>query len=218
MAAELARAQRDAGHTVVAISLAGDADGPIRETFRAAGVHTIVEKKGRGLDLTLPFRLALRLRLERAQIVHTHNPHALVYGAPASKLANAAAVHTKHGINPDRPRRVWLRRAAGALVDAYVVVTPALAVVARENRECDPARLAVVANGIDVAVFAPSVDARNRTRTELAIPEDARVVGTVGRLAPEKDQALLVRAMLPLLDARRHLVIVGDGPERDALT
>ena len=33
---------------------------------------------------------------------------------------------------------------------------------------------------------------------------------------PEKDQALLVDAMAPLLDARRHLVIVGDGPEREA--
>jgi glycosyltransferase involved in cell wall biosynthesis len=97
-------------------------------------------------------------------------------------------------------------------------VTPALAAIARENRECDPARLSVVANGIDVAVFAPSAEARRRTRAELRIPEDARVVGTVGRLAPEKDQALLVRAMLPLLDETRHLVIVGDGPERDALT
>lgn len=217
MAAELSRAQRDAGHSVVAVSLAGDADGPIRATFRAAGVHTLVEKKGPGLDLSLPIRLALRLRLERVDVVHTHNPHALVYGAPASKLAGAAAVHTKHGINPDRPRRVWLRRAAGALVDAYAVVTPALAAVARKNRECDPARLSVVPNGIDVTVFAPSAEGRHRTRAELQIPTEASVVGTVGRLAPEKDQALLVRAMLPLLGPMRHLVIVGDGPEREAL-
>jgi glycosyltransferase involved in cell wall biosynthesis len=39
----------------------------------------------------------------------------------------------------------------------------------------------------------------------------------VGRLAAEKDQALLVDAMAPLLDERRHLVIVGDGPEREPL-
>jgi glycosyltransferase involved in cell wall biosynthesis len=43
------------------------------------------------------------------------------------------------------------------------------------------------------------------------------VVGTVGRLSPEKNQALLVRAMTPLLDERRQLVVVGDGPERGAL-
>lgn len=217
MAAELSRAQHAAGHSVVAISLSGDADGPVREMFRAAGVHTITEKKGPGLDLSLPVRLAFRLGLERVDVVHTHNPHALLYGAPASKLARAAAVHTKHGINPDRPRRLWLRRAAGALVDAYVVVTPALAAVARENRECNPARLSVVPNGIDVSLFAPSTAARSAARARLEIPPDARVVGTVGRLAPEKDQALLVRAMLPLLGPLRHLVIVGDGPEREAL-
>jgi glycosyltransferase involved in cell wall biosynthesis len=217
MAAELSRAQRAAGHSVVAISLSADEDGPIRETFRAAGVHTLVEKKGRGLDVSLPIRLALRLRSERVDVVHTHNPHALVYGAPASKLASAAAVHTKHGVNPDRTRRIWLRRAVGALVDAYVVVTPALAAIARKNRECDPARLSVVPNGIDETVFAPSAQARQKTRVALEIPENAWVVGTVGRLAPEKDQALLVRAMLPLLGPRQHLVIVGEGPEREAL-
>jgi glycosyltransferase involved in cell wall biosynthesis len=54
-------------------------------------------------------------------------------------------------------------------------------------------------------------------RAELGIPPDAWVVGTVGRLAPEKDQTLLVRAMAPLLDERRQLVILGDGPERGAL-
>jgi glycosyltransferase involved in cell wall biosynthesis len=217
MAAELARAQRGAGHSVVAVSLSADPDGPIRETFQAAGVDTLVVRKARGFDVSLPVRLALRLRGEGVDVVHTHNPHALVYGAPASKLARAASVHTKHGINPDGPRRLWLRRAAGALVDAYAVVTPALESVARKNRECDPARLHVVPNGIDTTIFAPDGEARRQKRRDLEIPEGAWVVGTVGRLAPEKDQALLVRAMLPLLGPLTHLVIVGDGPERQAL-
>src|ERR1017187_4518685 len=205
LAVELARTQRAAGHSVVAISLSVEADGPNRESLRSAGVRTISEGKGRGVDLSLPLRLAIRMKAERVDVVHTHNPHALVYGAPAGKLARAAVVHTKHGINPDRPRRLWLRRAAGKLVDAYVVVTPALADVVRKDRDCDLARLSVVPNGIDVSVFAPSAEARRVARTRLNIPEDVWVVGTVGRLAPEKDQALLLQAMLPLLDARRQL-------------
>ena len=56
-----------------------------------------------------------------------------------------------------------------------------------------------------------------RFRVELGIPDDAWVVGTVGRLALEKDQALLIDAVAPLLSEGRQLVIVGDGPERGVL-
>ena len=160
--------------------------------------------------------MAVLLARQGAEIVHTHNPQALIYGALAGRLAGARVVHTKHGINPDRARRVWLRRAAARLVDAYVVVTPSLARIA--IHECDPNRVHVIANGIDTSSFTPRPGDRTDSRRELGLPEDAWVVGTVGRLAPEKDQALLVKAMAPLLGERRRLVIVGEGPERDALS
>ncbi len=217
VALDLASKQRAAGHTVAAISLAGFPEGPIAEEFRKAGVRAESLIKGSGVDTSLPVRLAFLLRDVQSEVVHTHNPHALIYGAPAAGFARAAIVHTKHGINPDRPRRRWLRRVASTLVDACVAVTPALATLARKNHECDPRRLHVIPNGIDTERFAPRDEARRRIRAALGIPEEAWVVGTVGRLAPEKDQALLIDAMAPLLDSRRQLVIVGDGPERDAL-
>src|SRR5688572_28979224 len=217
VALDLASGQRQACHFVVAVSLSPFPEGPLASLFRKAGVRAETVSKGDGVDATLPVRLASLLRDERVDVVHTHNPHALIYGAPAASLARAVTVHTKHGINPDRPRRRWLRRVASTLVDACVAVTPALAALARRDRECAPALLHVIPNGIDMARFAPQAEARRRIRASLGIPEKAWVVGTVGRLAPEKDQALLVEAMAPLLDARRHLVIVGDGPERESL-
>ncbi|HEV8550730.1 MAG TPA: glycosyltransferase, partial [Polyangiaceae bacterium] len=126
-------------------------------------------------------------------------------------------VHTKHGMNPDTPRRLWLRRRVSSLVDAFVAVTPALARVAIEGGETSTDRLHVIHNGIDVKRFVPNAEARREVRQKLGIAPDAWVVGSVGRLAPEKDQALLLRAMSPLLDERRQLVLVGDGPEAAAL-
>ncbi|HEX6272187.1 MAG TPA: glycosyltransferase [Polyangiaceae bacterium] len=217
VALDLATKQRHAGHFVMAVSLAAPPEGPIAPEFRRAGVRAETVAKGDGVDASLPVRLAALLRAEHVDVVHTHNPHALIYGAPAAGLARAAIVHTKHGANPDVARRRWLRRVASTLVDACVAVTPTLAAMARRDQDCNPELLHVIPNGIDMRRFAPRAEARRRIRTELGIPEDAWVVGTVGRLAPEKDHGLLIDAMAPLLDERRHLVIVGDGSERDAL-
>jgi glycosyltransferase involved in cell wall biosynthesis len=218
VALDLATLQRAAGHRVLAISLAAAPDGPMASLFRAADVRTeSVARRGPSFDPTLAVRIAKYLWRDGVEVAHTHNPQALVYGSPAAALAGAACVHTKHGINPDPSRRMWLRRAASKMVDAYVAVTPALARVAMTNQECAPTQLHVIPNGIDTQRFSPDLAARGRIRAELGIPEDAWVVGTVGRLAAEKNQALLIDAIAPILDPRRHLVIVGEGPEREAL-
>jgi glycosyltransferase involved in cell wall biosynthesis len=217
VAVDLAKAQRSAGHQVIAVSLSGSADGPIASAFRHAGVAIETVAKRHRFDVTLPVRLASRLTGWQVDVIHTHNPHALIYGAPTARLLRAAAVHSKHGINPDRARRLWLRRTAAKLVDAYVAVTPSLSQVALENRECAPDKLRVIPNGIDTGIHAPDPSARYRVRAELGIPEDAWLVGTVGRLAPEKDQGLLIDAMQELLGERCHLLIAGAGSEMEAL-
>ena len=123
----LATAQHAQGDEVLVVSIAPPPEGPIGRELREAGVRAETLAKRSNLDPSLPLRLAALLGRQGAEIVHTHNPQALIYGALAGRLAGARVVHTKHGINPDRARRVWLRRAAARLVDAYVVVTPALA-------------------------------------------------------------------------------------------
>src|SRR5262245_40884676 len=93
VALDLASRQRAAGHFVVAVSLAAPPEGPLADAFRDAGVRAATVPKGGGVDTSLPVRLAGFLRDERVEVVHTHNPHALIYGAPAAGLARAALVH-----------------------------------------------------------------------------------------------------------------------------
>ena len=209
VALELARREALRGHRVVGVAFA---PGPLEERFARAGVVTHVLPKRARLDPTLPLRIA---RVAHgADVVHTHNPQALVYGAPAASLAQAALVHSKHGRNPDAGRRRWLRRHAGRRADAFVAVTPALADLARRHGEGVASRIFVVENGIDVSPFGRDPEARNSVRRELGIPSRAWVVGSVGRLSPEKNQRLLLDAMREL-DAT--LVLVGDGPLRPDL-
>lgn len=213
VAVDLAGSQVKQGHRVHAISLAPLPHGLLAKDFEARGVTLHGVPKGRGVDPTLIARLFQLFRRERVDVVHTHNPQPLFYGATAGRLARCAVVHTKHGVNPDRGRKLWLRRFGGRLAHAYVAVSESTARVARDNAEAPLSRLHTVANGVELSGFGPDEGARAAVRAELGIPNDAFVFGTIGRMRVEKDHVLLLRAARPLLGERVRVVIVGDGDE-----
>lgn len=213
VALDLAIGQKARGHRVTVISLAPPPDGAMADEFREHGIAVDRVAKRRGFDLTLVPRLARALRHHRADVVHTHNPLPLIYGAPAARLLGAAAIHTKHGVNPGSRGHRMLRRAAAQLAHAFVAVSETTFAQAAEQHDAPAARMHTIANGIRLDRYHPDPEARAATRVELGLG-DAWVVGTVGRLDSYKNQALLVRAMAPLLSSDVRLVIVGDGPAR----
>lgn len=78
----------------------------------------------------------------------------------------------------------------------------------------------VIHNGVDAQRFTrPSSQGAAAARQQLAVPAQRIVLGTVGRLAPEKNQMAMVRALARLcgegLDV--HLLLAGDGPQREAI-
>lgn len=77
-------------------------------------------------------------------------------------------------------------------------------------------RITVIPTGVDAELFSPGD--REAARAELGIRRDARVLVTAGRLAPVKryDRAIDVLQTLAE-DDRYQLIIVGSGPEREAL-
>ena len=82
-------------------------------------------------------------------------------------------------------------------------------------------RCECIHNGVDHTYFSPdwSSTAGKDNRQLLGIPEQAIVIGSVGRLAPEKNFDLLISALARLnADGRNaYLVIAGEGPERNRL-
>jgi glycosyltransferase involved in cell wall biosynthesis len=82
-------------------------------------------------------------------------------------------------------------------------------------------RSSVVYNGVDSAAFEPtaSFEAAKRLRASLGVKPTGFLIGTVGRLAPEKNQEVLLETLRHLRLARvdAHLVIAGGGPLRERL-
>jgi glycosyltransferase involved in cell wall biosynthesis len=79
-------------------------------------------------------------------------------------------------------------------------------------------RLLVVARGVDTQRFHPGHRSEALRASWGAAPDDC-VVLSVGRLAAEKNLGLLARAFegMRQVNPRAKLVVVGDGPEREAL-
>lgn len=212
VALDLASGQARRGAEVRVIAIGDAPDGPMRAEYQARDLPTTTVQKRAGLDLR---ELAPMWKLLRGvEIVHTHNPPPMLYAGPVAKVVRAKWIHTKHGANAMPARRRRLLRLVARLCDAYVAVSETTAQQARADRDVDPRKLSTIENGIDLSRFAPSADTRAAVRDELGIPRDAFVVGTVGRLVREKNQARLVEAMAPLLSPSVRLAIVGDGDER----
>ncbi len=87
-----------------------------------------------------------------------------------------------------------------------------------EIRTCLPTwpaeRIETLYNRIDIAAVQAEQVCRDDARAHLGLPLDAWVVGNVGRLHPDKDQATLIRGFaqaLPQLPAGSLLAIMGSG-------
>lgn len=93
-----------------------------------------------------------------------------------------------------------------------------------DMRACLPAwpaeRIETLYNRIDIDAVQAEQVPREAAREQLGLPQDAWVVGNVGRLHPDKDQATLIRGFalaLPHLPAGSLLVIMGSGRLESAL-
>lgn len=125
-------------------------------------------------------------------------------------------------------KRTWYRQwwyrpvdAAAARV-ADVVTVNARAVAADYSRWTwmSARRISVVHNGLDPRPLEVDMTrARRDLVSRLGIDQSAEIVGTVGRLAPEKGHAVFLQIVRDLRRTRPrlHAVVVGDGQLRDEL-
>jgi glycosyltransferase involved in cell wall biosynthesis len=217
VALDLAGGQAAAGHAVTVVSLEQPPDGSLAGAFADRGVAVERIWKRPGFDATLVLRLAALFRRRGVEVVHLHNRLAMIYGAPAGRLAGAVVVLTRHGPGSSGLKERWLLRGAARLLDAYVAVSPEIGVLERERGYCPPAKISVIENGIQVDKFDRAAERRRAAREAVGIPADAWLFGSVGRFAPEKDYRFLVRAAAPLLGPGTRLLLVGDGPEMPAI-
>ena len=219
----LATAMHRSGHDVaVACFYSG---GAFERDLAAAGVPVIdLRKRGRWDNAGFLWRLWRVFRTRDPDIVHGY----LTVGNLLSLLAKLAHRRTRvvWGVRSsyiDRTRYDWMsrltfrlsRRLSGC---ADGIIVNSWAGAAHHAALGYPrARITVIPNGIDTQRFRFDAGARARTRAGWGVPDDAVLVGLVGRLDPMKDHPTFLRAAASLAarDPRWRFVCVGAGAESE---
>jgi glycosyltransferase involved in cell wall biosynthesis len=166
---------------------------------------------------------AIHARIQdlKPDLILTYN-----WGAMEVVLANrlfrmAPLVHHEDGFGPDEavkqlPRRMWFRRFALGGASSVIVPSLMLERAALEVWWQRRSRVVRISNGVDVKLF-------DSPPSPFALPgldrsDGVLQVGTVAGLRPEKNLRRLVRVFARATEGlKARLVIVGEGPEREAV-
>jgi len=209
-------------HVVIALTEVTD----FRYRLQRPDVECIALHKPPGQGAKIYPQVWRLLRQLRPAVVHTRNLAALEMQPAAWAAGVPVRIHGEHGrdvedLDGSSVRYQRIRRLYSPFVSRYVALSQDLAGYLSSRVGIAPGRIEQIYNGVDADRF------RRRQPSDPApdgwpFAPDHFVVGTVGRMQTVKHQNLLARAFVralavaPALRPRLRLVLVGDGPLRQA--
>lgn len=190
--------------------------GPWYERLAKAGVPVEIIGKSLKLDFAAYWRLKKHIASLRPDIVHTWLFAANSYGRQA-----AIAAGVKHILAGERcvdRWKVWYELAIDrrlAKRTRHIVTNSRGVVDFYTERGISREKFVVIPNGIEPFV-PPANNAREAFCQEIGVPADAKLVGTIGRLWPQKrvKDVIWAAELLKVVRDDVRVLIVGDGPQR----
>ncbi len=208
-------------HVIICLTNADD----FAKRITLPGVQVIQLHKPAGQNFRVFWDLWKTLRTLRPDVVHTRNLASLEMQLVTLLMPGIKRVHGEHGrdihdLDGTNKKYNLLRKAMQPFVHRYIAVSRDLLQWLKHTVAIPEKKLRQIYNGVDAGKFSPRQD--DAQLGDLAppglLPENAVVVGTVGRLAKVKNQQLLIEAVgylftkRPILRGTLRLVLVGDGP------
>jgi glycosyltransferase involved in cell wall biosynthesis len=223
-----ADAYRARGHRVLVV--APEFDGAPEEEVDVVRIGALRNFAGTDYSVVIGPTLYLARAVDAfgPDIVHSHGPFLL--GTTAARLARnrrLPLVFTHHTLyeqythyvpgDSGLMKRIALSRGTRYANASDAVFAPSRSIVGLLRSRGVTVPIYEVPTGVPLADFAEGDGAGFRAR--YGIPPGAVVVGTVGRLAAEKNLDFLSRALARFLAAtpEAYAVIVGDGPSHEPM-
>lgn len=183
-------------------------------------IYAMYKKPGR--DPALFIKLFKLFRKINPAILHSRNLAGLDSLLPATLARIPYKIHGEHGreindVDGSNRKLQWIRRLHKGLVDTYVPLSKDLERYLRNKIGVPQVKIRQIYNGVDTDRHCPRNEKSREIVPQGFIGKGQVIIGTVGRLRPEKDQMNLAKAFLELLKiapewrSRLRLLIVGDG-------
>lgn len=127
-----------------------------------------------------------------------YNPHGWAFNMKCSSMKKA--MYTA------------IEKIAAPFCDKIICISDAEKQSALDERICRKDKLQVILNGVDIEAYENEVHGAVK-RKDLNIPDDAFVVGMVGRMSPQKAPDVFIKMAKQVKDKvpNAHFIIVGNG-------
>lgn len=190
----------------------------------ASGVTVLhAGREGAVFQFNVP-RLVRIMRAVRPTIVHSRNWGG-IEAIVAARIARVpVAIHSEHGyelamLSGLPLHRRLLRHFVYRIATAVAAVTEELRSYHAAQAWWSPEAISVLYNGVDGQEFSPQPQVHSSVRERVGIPDDAMVIGSVGRMVALKDFTTLLKAAEILVPETPNLyvVLLGSGPELSQL-
>jgi glycosyltransferase involved in cell wall biosynthesis len=193
-----------------------DSRGVRADDLRRAGIPVIefpVRSFGSPRTVAVAWRFMSWLRRHHVALVHPFDVPTVLFAVPLARLARVPIVLSSQRGD----RRMFSRGEQRALTvtdriaDGVVVNSNYIRRVLESDFRLPSARIHACPNGLDTTIFHPAERGRHGDDSTRL------VVGIVAALRSEKSIETLIQAFAGLRPPSHTLVIVGDGPCKDAL-
>lgn len=216
---------RQMGHHVLVVAPTFPESDPGEDAEAVLRVPAIQSFNGSDFSIRIPLPFIINEKIDafKPDIIHSHHPFLL--GDSALRTAyrrNLPLVFTHHTLYEEYTHYVSnsstaMKRFAIKLSTLYAnlcyqVVAPSDSIAGLIAERGVQRPIEIIPTGIDFEFFSGG-DGR-RFRSHFGIPEDARVIGHLGRLATEKNLVYLAEAVAYAMkkDEQAWFLVVGSGP------
>jgi glycosyltransferase involved in cell wall biosynthesis len=184
-------------------------------------VPDVIALERRILDPRTCLDMVRLIRETNADVVHLHGYAGCNFGRIAGRLTGTKIVLHEHFVDPQIPlHQVTADRLLAPFFDHAFAVSRSVRDFMIQKRHLAGDRIEVLYNGAPLDEFTPPpAEAVAAERRRWQIPQGNLVLGTVGRLDPQKGVRYLIESLPTLVNRVGNLsvLVVGDGPLRNEL-
>lgn len=178
---------------------------------RAIGVH----------DLKAISKVRKLIEKYHPDIVYAHSSKAGAIARIANIGLNNHCIYNPHGwafnmrcSKMKKALYIMIEKIAARFCDKIICISEAEKKSALDKKICHKDKLQVIYNGVDIEAYENGEHGKIK-RKDLGIPDDAFVVGMVGRISLQKAPDIFVKTAKLIKDyiPKSHFIIVGDGEQ-----